>query len=36
MAFAWSSKNTAVNGVDDMVLLAKVNEDQITENLRKR
>lgn len=25
-----------VSGVDDMVLLSKINEDAITENLKKR
>ncbi|RKO97884.1 hypothetical protein CXG81DRAFT_26193 [Caulochytrium protostelioides] len=36
MSFTWTSKNTAQNGVEDMVLLSKVSEDQITENLKKR
>ncbi|KAI8914411.1 P-loop containing nucleoside triphosphate hydrolase protein [Gorgonomyces haynaldii] len=36
MAFQWSSKAQATNGVEDMVLLSKVTEDQITDNLRKR
>ena len=45
MTFQWQSKNQSVNvktyhyntkGVEDMVLLSKVSEDQISENLRKR
>ncbi|KAI8925857.1 P-loop containing nucleoside triphosphate hydrolase protein [Entophlyctis helioformis] len=36
MSFQWTSKNQAQNGVEDMVLLSKVTDDQITENLRKR
>ncbi|KAI8809341.1 myosin IF [Cladochytrium replicatum] len=36
MAFQWTAKNTAQNGVEDMVLLTKVTEDQITDNLKKR
>ncbi|KAI9202468.1 P-loop containing nucleoside triphosphate hydrolase protein [Polychytrium aggregatum] len=36
MAFQWSSKNQAQNGVEDMVLLSKVTDDQITDNLKKR
>ncbi|KAH9270279.1 hypothetical protein BASA83_007618 [Batrachochytrium salamandrivorans] len=36
MSFQWSPKNQAQNGVEDMVLLSKVTDDQITENLRKR
>lgn len=36
MAFQWSSKSQATNGIEDMVLLSKVTEDQITDNLKKR
>ncbi|KAI8818072.1 amoeboid myosin I-like protein [Fimicolochytrium jonesii] len=36
MSFQWSSKNQAQNGVEDMTLLSKVTDDQITENLKKR
>lgn len=35
MAFAWSSKQNS-HGLEDMVLLSKVSDDQITDNLRKR
>ncbi|KAJ0039391.1 hypothetical protein NL108_015737, partial [Boleophthalmus pectinirostris] len=31
-----ANANVKVSGVDDMVLLSKINEDAITENLRKR
>ncbi|XP_017753376.1 PREDICTED: unconventional myosin-Ie-like [Eufriesea mexicana] len=34
--YHWQSQNVKVSGVDDMVLLPKVTEDAITENLRKR
>lgn len=32
----WQSHNVKISGVDDMVLLPKITEDAITENLRKR
>nr|XP_023673092.1 unconventional myosin-Ie-like [Paramormyrops kingsleyae] len=32
----WQSYNVKQSGVDDMVLLSKINEDAIVENLRKR
>ncbi|XP_051271779.1 myosin IEb isoform X2 [Dicentrarchus labrax] len=34
--YHWQAQNVKVSGVDDMVLLSKVNEDAITENLKKR
>uniref|UniRef100_A0A667ZHV8 Myosin IEb n=1 Tax=Myripristis murdjan TaxID=586833 RepID=A0A667ZHV8_9TELE len=34
--YHWQTQNVKVSGVDDMVLLSKVNEDAITENLKKR
>uniref|UniRef100_UPI003AADA64A myosin IEb n=1 Tax=Centroberyx gerrardi TaxID=166262 RepID=UPI003AADA64A len=34
--YHWQAQNVKVGGVDDMVLLAKVSEDAITENLKKR
>uniref|UniRef100_A0AAY4E977 Osteoclast-stimulating factor 1 n=1 Tax=Denticeps clupeoides TaxID=299321 RepID=A0AAY4E977_9TELE len=34
--YHWQALNVKVSGVDDMVLLAKINEDGITDNLRKR
>lgn len=34
--YHWQSQNVKVSGVDDMVLLPKVSEDAIIENLRKR
>ena len=36
MVYHWQSQNVKVSGVDDMVLLPKINEDAIVENLRKR
>ncbi|KAF7992566.1 hypothetical protein HCN44_004910 [Aphidius gifuensis] len=36
MVHHWQSHNVKVSGVDDMVLLPKITEDAITENLRKR
>ncbi|KAJ3021050.1 Unconventional myosin-Ie [Thoreauomyces humboldtii] len=36
MSFQWTSKNQAQNGVEDMTLLSKVSDDQITDNLKKR
>ncbi|KAJ3141915.1 Unconventional myosin-Ie [Physocladia obscura] len=35
MSFQWA-KNQAQNGIEDMVLLSKVTDDQITDNLKKR
>ncbi|XP_027005416.1 myosin IEb [Tachysurus fulvidraco] len=34
--YHWQTQNVKVSGVDDMVLLAKISEDAITENLKKR
>lgn len=34
--YHWQTANVKVSGVDDMVLLMKISEDAITENLRKR
>ncbi|XP_076827594.1 myosin IEb [Brachyhypopomus gauderio] len=34
--YHWQTQNVKVSGVDDMVLLAKINEDAITDNLKKR
>jgi len=34
--YHWQSQNVKISGVDDMVLLPKVNEDAIIENLKKR
>ena len=34
--YHWQSQNVKVCGVDDMVLLPKITEDAITDNLRKR
>uniref|UniRef100_A0A3Q4BAH7 Osteoclast-stimulating factor 1 n=1 Tax=Mola mola TaxID=94237 RepID=A0A3Q4BAH7_MOLML len=34
--YHWQAHNVKVSGVDDMVLLSKISEDAITENLRKR
>ncbi|KAM6995458.1 myosin IEb [Tautogolabrus adspersus] len=34
--YHWQAQNVKVSGVDDMVLLAKISEDAITENLKKR
>lgn len=34
--YHWQSQNVKVSGVDDMVLLPKITEDTITENLQKR
>ncbi|XP_011707661.1 PREDICTED: unconventional myosin-Ie-like [Wasmannia auropunctata] len=36
MVYHWQSQNVKISGVDDMVLLPKINEDAIIENLRKR
>ena len=34
--YHWQSHNVKTSGVDDMVLLSRVNEDEIVTNLRKR
>ncbi|XP_028437293.1 myosin IEb [Perca flavescens] len=34
--YHWVAQNVKVSGVDDMVLLSKINEDAITDNLKKR
>ncbi|XP_031430182.1 unconventional myosin-If [Clupea harengus] len=34
--YHWQSQNVKQSGVDDMVLLSKITEDAITENLKKR
>ncbi|KAL2742984.1 unconventional myosin-Ie-like isoform X1 [Vespula maculifrons] len=34
--YHWQSQNVKVSGVDDMVLLPKISEDAIIENLKKR
>ncbi|XP_063054745.1 myosin IEb [Engraulis encrasicolus] len=34
--YHWQTQNVKVSGVDDMVLLSKINEDSITDNLKKR
>lgn len=34
--FHWQSHNVKQSGVDDMVLLSKISEDAIVENLKKR
>lgn len=36
MVYHWASKNVKQSGYDDMVLLPKINEDTIFENLKKR
>ncbi|KAG8231099.1 hypothetical protein J437_LFUL011178 [Ladona fulva] len=36
MVYHWQSHNVKLSGVDDMVLLPKINEDAIVENLKKR
>uniref|UniRef100_A0A6M2CNP0 Putative myosin i n=1 Tax=Rhipicephalus microplus TaxID=6941 RepID=A0A6M2CNP0_RHIMP len=36
MVYHWQSQQYRTSGVDDMVLLTKINEDAIVENLRKR
>ncbi|XP_063220851.1 unconventional myosin-Ie-like [Bacillus rossius redtenbacheri] len=36
MVYHWQSYNVKLSGVDDMVLLSKISEDAIVENLRKR
>lgn len=34
--YHWQSQNVKISGVDDMVLLPRINEDAIIENLKKR
>jgi myosin-1 len=34
--YHWQSHNVKLSGVDDMVLLPKISEDAIVENLKKR
>uniref|UniRef100_A0A8C1JJ55 Osteoclast-stimulating factor 1 n=1 Tax=Cyprinus carpio TaxID=7962 RepID=A0A8C1JJ55_CYPCA len=34
--YHWQTQNVKVSGVDDMVLLSKISEDAITDNLKKR
>ncbi|KAG1651265.1 Unconventional myosin-Ie [Nymphon striatum] len=34
--YHWQSKNVKHSGVDDMVLLSRITEDAIVENLKKR
>ena len=34
--YHWQSTNVKVSGVDDMVLLTKIAEDHIVDNLKKR
>ncbi|KAM6967963.1 myosin IEb [Aplochiton taeniatus] len=34
--YHWQAQNVKGSGVDDMVLLSKINEDAITDNLKKR
>ena len=34
--YHWQSHNVKTSGVDDMVLLSRVTEDAIVENLKKR
>ncbi|KAL6257902.1 hypothetical protein P5V15_011501 [Pogonomyrmex californicus] len=36
LVYHWQSQNVKISGVDDMVLLPKINEDAIIENLKKR
>lgn len=36
MVYHWQSHNVKLSGVDDMVLLPKISEDAIVENLKKR
>ncbi|XP_047117014.1 unconventional myosin-Ie-like [Schistocerca piceifrons] len=36
MVYHWQSHNVKLSGVDDMVLLPKITEDSIVENLKKR
>uniref|UniRef100_A0A8K9X1A8 Osteoclast-stimulating factor 1 n=1 Tax=Oncorhynchus mykiss TaxID=8022 RepID=A0A8K9X1A8_ONCMY len=34
--YHWQTQNVKISGVDDMVLLSKINEEAITDNLKKR
>ena len=34
--YHWQSHNVKISGVDDMVLLSKIHEDSIVDNLKKR
>ncbi|XP_018615388.2 unconventional myosin-Ie-like isoform X1 [Scleropages formosus] len=34
--YPWQTQNVKVSGVDDMVLLSKIHEDAVTDNLKKR
>lgn len=34
--YHWQSQNVKQSGVDDMVLLSKITEDAIVDNLKKR
>lgn len=34
--YHWQTQNVKLSGVDDMVLLPKISEDAIVENLKKR
>uniref|UniRef100_A0A8D2LWJ6 Uncharacterized protein n=1 Tax=Varanus komodoensis TaxID=61221 RepID=A0A8D2LWJ6_VARKO len=34
--YHWQSHNVKQSGVDDMVLLSKISEDAIVENIKKR
>nr|CAD7589963.1 unnamed protein product [Timema genevievae] len=36
LVYHWQSHNVKLSGVDDMVLLPKISEDSIVENLKKR
>jgi myosin-1 len=36
MPYHWQSKSVKTSGVEDMVLLSKIQENAIVENLRKR
>ncbi|XP_029167448.1 unconventional myosin-Ie-like isoform X2 [Nylanderia fulva] len=36
MVYHWQSQNVKISGVDDMVLLPKINAESIIENLKKR
>ncbi|XP_071442826.1 unconventional myosin-Ie-like [Hetaerina americana] len=36
MVYHWQSHNVKLSGVDDMVLLSKITDDAIVENLKKR
>jgi myosin-1 len=36
MGYHWASKNVKQSGYDDMVLLPKINEQAIYDNLKKR